>query len=620
MRSSRKPHPRSPSPGGSAEPPALPPDLAELQRERDRLSDILRQTTDMVGSADPQGRTLFINRAGRLLLGIGPDEEIGGRPIASYSPPWAWELIRDQGLPTAIREGSWRGETAMIGAGGEEIPVSQVIIAHRGADGELAYLSTIARDIRDRKRREAELDASRRALQERVKEQSCLYAVSEILGRAELPLAERLREVVRRIPAGWQRPEITETLLVADGVRYRTEDFRETRRTLRQQIRAGGRVRGRLVVACTEPPPSALAGEGAFLPEEERLLDALARMIGEAIERTSTFEALARSEEKFAAVFRMSPLPMYITTADEDRFLDVNPAFLRRFGYGRDEVIGTTTQDLGPWSSRKERRPAAGRRRRRAPDPRQGEERTLRTKDGQEVEVSFFTERMEIDGRPCLLTVAQDVTERRRTEREMQFLALYDPLTRLPNRRLFEDRLARSLARAEREGHEVAVLFVDLDRFKRVNDSLGHRGGDRLLEEVAERLAHCFRKVDTVARFGGDEFTALIESRSIDELLELLAGRLRAAFEEPFRILGTEVRVQASFGLVRSSALQGPLDADDLLRYADVAMYQAKAAGAGGLHVFDPAGDLGATSTSRPAIAKPRATPSGRARRPESEK
>lgn len=597
MSSSPKNNPRRPSSGGSAGPPAPPPDLAELQRERDRLSDILRQTTDMVGSADPQGRTLFINRAGRLLLGIDPDEELGGRPIASYSPPWAWEVIRDQGLPTAIREGAWTGETAMIGAGGEEIPVSQVIIAHRGADGELAYLSTIARDIRDRKRRETELDASRRALQERVKEQSCLYAVSEVLGRAELPLAERLREVVRRIPAGWQRPEITETLLVADGVRYRTEDFRETRMTLRQQIRAGGRVRGRLVVACTEPPPSALAGEGPFLPEEQRLLDALARMIGEAIERTSAFEALARSEEKFAAVFRMSPLAMYITTADEDRFLDVNPAFLRRFGYDRDEVIGTTTQDLGPWSGRKERRPAAGRRR-RAPVPGQDEERTLRTRDGEEVEVSFFTERMEIDGRPCLLTVAQDVTERRRTEREMQFLAMYDPLTRLPNRRLFEDRLARSLARAEREGHEVAVLFVDLDGFKRVNDSLGHRGGDRLLEEVAERLVHCFRKVDTVARFGGDEFTALIESRSIDELLELLAGRLRAAFEEPFRILDTEVRVQASFGLVRSSALEGPLGSDDLLRYADVAMYQAKAAG-GGLHVFDPDGDPGATSRPR---------------------
>jgi diguanylate cyclase (GGDEF)-like protein len=168
---------------------------------------------------------------------------------------------------------------------------------------------------------------------------------------------------------------------------------------------------------------------------------------------------------------------------------------------------------------------------------------------------------------------------------QMRHLAYHDALTGLPNRSLFFEHLARAVANANRTGASLAVLYLDLDRFKLVNDSLGHNVGDQLLEAVAQRLRKTIRTADLAARLGGDEFAILAENTSIDGAT-LLAERICKALGDPFRIDGHDLAVAASVGVVVDAA--GETDADSLLRNADLAMYRAKLDGVGQHAMFEP--------------------------------
>jgi diguanylate cyclase (GGDEF)-like protein len=187
--------------------------------------------------------------------------------------------------------------------------------------------------------------------------------------------------------------------------------------------------------------------------------------------------------------------------------------------------------------------------------------------------------------------MVSDVTEARQVERELRRAALHDSLTGLPNRALFLDRLDQAL----RRGHRTAVLFLDLDHFKLVNDTLGHDVGDELLVAVAQRLSAGVRLQDTVARFGGDEFVVLAED--VDEqTAEQIGQQLLASLAASVLVQGAAVHVDASIGV----ALSPPESASDLLRYADSAMYAAKAAGRGRIRMFEPA--LAAAAEQRYAL------------------
>ena len=174
---------------------------------------------------------------------------------------------------------------------------------------------------------------------------------------------------------------------------------------------------------------------------------------------------------------------------------------------------------------------------------------------------------------------AMDITERKAAEEQVRHLALHDPLTGLPNRMLFQDRLASALARARRSGGQVAVMLLDLDHFKDVNDSLGHTVGDALLREVASRLATVARASDTWARLGGDEFALVQEGPHGAEGVATMASRVLAVLDRPFRLDGHELDVACSLGVTIY-----PTDGDTpemLVRNADVALYRAKSAGRG---------------------------------------
>ncbi|AHY45671.1 GGDEF: diguanylate cyclase (GGDEF) domain [Rubrobacter radiotolerans] len=179
----------------------------------------------------------------------------------------------------------------------------------------------------------------------------------------------------------------------------------------------------------------------------------------------------------------------------------------------------------------------------------------------------------------------RDITERKALEAHIAHQAFHDPLTGLPNRALFMDRLDHALRRSRRQGRTVATLFMDLDNFKVVNDSLGHEAGDRLLVEVAGRIAANLREMDTASRLGGDEFTILLEDIEDERTAILVAERVRGSLREPFVLAGREVFVTASLGVALGSGKESP---GELLRHADLAVYAAKEQGRDRSVVFTP--------------------------------
>jgi diguanylate cyclase (GGDEF)-like protein len=188
-------------------------------------------------------------------------------------------------------------------------------------------------------------------------------------------------------------------------------------------------------------------------------------------------------------------------------------------------------------------------------------------------------------GEPGCILTGRDVSERKKLERELRHQAFHDSLTGLANRALFEDRLAHALAALRRRDGGLAVLFIDLDDFKTVNDSLGHSSGDDLLRTVGERLRASLRDADTAARLGGDEFGVLLEGADTVEDATEVAKRLLAALEPPFDLDGRQLNVPASIGIALAGRTRATME--ELMRNADLAMYEAKRRGGAQWRVFE---------------------------------
>jgi diguanylate cyclase (GGDEF)-like protein len=220
----------------------------------------------------------------------------------------------------------------------------------------------------------------------------------------------------------------------------------------------------------------------------------------------------------------------------------------------------------------------------------------LELRDGRCIE--YVGRPYQLDGRHAgAVYHFRDVTDRERSTRLIRHQALHDSLSGLPNRLQFSQALAQAVDQARAAQTHLAVLFVDLDHFKRVNDVLGHDCGDELLRQAARRLAHCLRQGDLIARWGGDEFTVLAPQVASPDEASALAGRIVQSLEQPFRVGEQVLRISASVGLARY-----PADGDDgqtLLRRADVALYRAKDGGRNGFACFRSGDDaLAGASTA----------------------
>jgi len=285
--------------------------------------------------------------------------------------------------------------------------------------------------------------------------------------------------------------------------------------------------------------------------------------------------ARRRAEERLRGLLEQSMVGVCIVK--DGRFACVNARFAEIFGYERGELEGKAglvdlaAEEDAPLLAALE-----------APGP-GGEagERQVRfraaRKDGAPVDVSLNGKAVDDGGRPAFVGSVLDVTEQVRAQRRLAHLAFHDPLTELPNRALFYDRLGQALAQAKRGGERFGLLVLDLDGFKAVNDLHGHEAGDALLVAVGRRLRLSVRESDTVARMGGDEFVVLLRDLRDEAAATAVAGKILAALAGPFALGNGECRVGASIGVCLS-----PEDGEDmetLLGRADAAMYESKARG-----------------------------------------
>ena len=317
--------------------------------------------------------------------------------------------------------------------------------------------------------------------------------------------------------------------------------------------------------------------DGTFSIIEGSIQDITARRAAEL--------ALMRSEARYRVLVDHSQVGVYIMR--EGRYVYANPTFASILGYGEGELIGKHFREiLAPESLAvvEERFQKRQRGEPVLPDY----ETVLLRKDGSKVDVSVSTGVVMLDGVEHVSGTARDISKRKRAEAQLKYSATHDILTALPNRHLFQQQLEARIARYGADADDgYAVLFLDIDGFKLVNDSLGHAAGDRLLIAIAERLAHALRGQALVARYGGDEFTVLPTGRCDAARVVEIARTVLSLFEAPFPMHGQAVFSGASIGIVLGRAeYQTP---DQVLRDADTAMYRAKARGKSGYVIFDEA-------------------------------
>jgi diguanylate cyclase (GGDEF)-like protein/PAS domain S-box-containing protein len=299
-----------------------------------------------------------------------------------------------------------------------------------------------------------------------------------------------------------------------------------------------------------------------------------------------------QATDDYRVVFDAVPQPAWIYDPETLRFVDVNQAALDHYGYSREQFLGMETGDLEP----AEDTPVLGRE--AGAHPAGDHPRRHRLHNGDMIEMKTTSRSVSVSGRSLVLLAAEDVTERTTLVRQLWHQAFHDPLTHLPNRALFSDRVEHALVSARDTGVLHGVLFLDLDGFRNVNDSLGHAEGDRVLVTLAERILGQLRLRDTdevrggdiAARMGGDEFAVFLENTTAAQALTV-AEKILQALDAPLLDHGDEIHISGSIGIALSRPGQ---HADDLLRDADVAMYQAKAAGKGRHAVFEPAMHLAA--------------------------
>ena len=306
-------------------------------------------------------------------------------------------------------------------------------------------------------------------------------------------------------------------------------------------------------------------------------------------ERRHAEMALRESEQHFRALHEASQDFIFINRLDDGVFLEANPPFLEALGYRSDEILGKTPLEIGLWEERADRQKFYENLMREG-GKLQGVEGRFRLRNGQRAWWLLSSSIIELNGVQCVHSVARDITERKLSEKRVNELAFFDQLTGLPNRSLLMDRLRQAMVASTRSGRYCALLMIDLDNFKTLNDTQGHDVGDRFLKQVGRRLDALVREEDTVARMGGDEFLIILSGLSAvrdDAALqaELVAEKVVAALGGEYLLGDVVFHSAASVGV--SLFVGQRTDRDSLIKQVDIAMYRAKDRGGNGLCFFD---------------------------------
>jgi len=561
----------------------------ELDAERTRLRILLEAIPDLVWMKDVDGVYRFCNPTFERFFGA-KEAAIVGKSDYDFVEKSLADFFRVHDV-AAIEAGkpSINEEWITFADDGHRALLETTKTPVRQSNGELAGVLGIARDITGRKQTEQALQESENRLHTILDSVEAYIYIKDSNYRYQYA-NQRLRKFYGKTMA-----EIVDH---DDATFFDAATVAQLRENDRRVIEHGERV------AIEETIPARKNGASVVhfsvklpLRDQDGTIYALCGISTDITERKRLESTL-----RIAATAFESQEGMLITDA-HTVILRINQSFAEMSGYALEEVIGQTprmftagghddafydamwaaTNATGNWQG----------------------EISSRRKNGEIYPVWMTITAVKGEDGVVTNYVAThtDITERKTSEEQIRHLAFFDPLTMLPNRRLLTDRLQQALASSGRNQREGALLFIDLDHFKTLNDTLGHDMGDLLLQGAATRITSCVRDGDTVARLGGDEFVVMLENLSDSSLeaasqAEVVGEKILAALCLPYQLGGREHRSSASIGLTLFDASEN--SSDDLMKRADLAMYQAKAAGRNNLRFFDP--KMQAEVTARAAL------------------
>ncbi len=582
--------------------------------ERNLLHTLCENTLDLIFAKDREGRFIFVNSAIVRMIGAESPEQVLGKTDFDFNPEAVArryfeddQAVIRSGLPLVDRE-----EELTDGSTGKKRWHSSIKVPLRDSHGQVIGIIGITRDIHARKTAELSAEKLNNELEMRVAERTAeLKALSENVVQSR----NLIRTLIDAVPDNLFAKDLQSKFTLANqavacsmgttcDALVGKDDFDFFPPAMAQSFYDDDQAvmrTGKPLLNKEEPAVDIATGEIRWLLTSKvpvhNLDGQIIGLVGvgrDISARRQAEQALRESRERFRSLAELSS-DWYWEQDKDLRFVQITDVNSKS-GYRSSELIGRTLMELpntsslaGTWD---EYHAAVS-----ALQPFQDVELRHQTADGQ---VNYLS----LSGLPVLdgqgelkgyRGIGRDITERKLADEHVRFLATHDSLTGLPNRVMFSEVLQVSIESARRHGRKLAILFIDLDRFKNINDTLGHEAGDLLLVEMAKRLSYCLRGSDFISRLGGDEFVVLVPEVEDADLIVRVASKILGTAIQPINVMGQECRVTASIGI---SVF--PDDAEDeqtLMKYADKAMYQAKAEGKNNYQFFSA--DIKARSLER---------------------
>jgi len=554
-----------------------------LEESGERIRTLLQNTSDIITLLEADGTVRYISPAVERVTGYRPEEQIGTSAFGSVHPDdreqalnTFAEVLKVPGLHPPLefrvphKDGSWCYLEHVVNNLLDDPAVSGVVVT--------------SRDVTERKEAERKLREAEQRYRTLIEKGPAVVYIQEIGSPdSAIYMSPQIETLTGYSPEECKDPALRWGMVHPEDREWlRDEDERtgEPGKIFTTEYR----------VVHRDGSTKWVRNESVLIEDEMSGTRYWQGFMLEITERKTFEEALERLSRQHEMVLKSAGEGIFGLDLDGNATF-VNPAAARITGWEAEELVGRPQHDLLHHT-----KPDG------SPYPREEcpihaafedgtthsrDDEVFWRKDGTSFPVEYMSSPILQDGQVIGAVVTfKDITRRKAIERQLHHQAFYDPLTGLPNRVLFMERLEHASTRANRRDSRVTVLFVDVDNFKVINDSLGHKAGDQLLKAVAERVRIYLRPEDTAARLGGDEFTILVEDvTSIGEGVRI-AERLADVLRPPFALEEQEVFITTSIGIALNSPTQER--AEDLLRHADLAMYRAKHNGKARYEVFEP--------------------------------
>jgi len=554
-----------------------------VKESEERFRSLVQHTSDIITILEADGSIRYVSPAVERVMGYMPEEQVGTNAFGSVHPDdreqaanTFAELLKRPGLHPPLefrvphKDGSWRFLEHVVNNLLDDPAVRGVVVT--------------SRDVTERKEAERKLREAEQRYRTLVEQVPAVVYIQEIGSPdSAIYMSPQIETLTGYSPEDCKDPDLRWDMVHPDDREWlqdedeRTGEPGEIFTTEYRVVHRDGHTKW-------------VRNESVMVEDEVSGTRYWQGFMLDITERKTFEEALERLNRQHEMVLKSAGEGIFGLDLDGNATF-VNPAAARMTGWETEELVGHpqhevlhhTKPDGFPYP------------REECPIHAVLEDKTTHSrddevfwrKDGTSFPVEYMSSPILQDGEVVGAVVTfKDITERKFLEEQLHHQAFYEPLTGLPNRALFMDRLEHTLTRSNRRESSVAVMFVDLDNFKVINDSLGHKAGDELLKVVAERVKSYLRPEDTAARLGGDEFTILVEDvASVGEGVQI-AERIAEVLQPPFTLEEQEVFITTSIGIALNNSTQER--AEDLLRHADLAMYRAKHKGKARYEMFEP--------------------------------